>query len=71
MWEDATPLSRDQFVQKVKAALNAASKCYSGHSFRIGAATTAAAAGISADTIKMLGRWNSDAYQRYVRSPLP
>ena len=24
VWEDATPLTRDQFIQKVKAALNAA-----------------------------------------------
>ena len=72
IWEDMSPLSRDQFVHKVKAALQAAnvnSESYSGHSFRIGAATTAAAAGVPADTIKMLGRWSSDAYQLYVRTP--
>ena len=36
---------------------------YSGHSFRSGAATTAAKQGISDATIKMLGRWKSSAYQ--------
>ena len=53
-----SPLSCDQFVHKVKAALQVAnvnSESYSGHSFRIGVATTAAAAGVPADTIKMLG----------------
>ena len=42
---------------------------YSGHSFRIGAATTAAQAGLDDSTIKMLGRWESAAYQRYIRTP--
>ena len=44
---------------------------YTGHSFRIRAATTAAACRVPVDTIKMLGRWRSDAYQLYVRIPRP
>jgi len=40
---------------------------YSGHSFRLGATTTAAAAGISNSTIQTLGRWQSSAYLLYVR----
>ena len=36
---------------------------YASHSFRIGAATMAAAAGVPDRKIKALGRWLSDAYQ--------
>ena len=42
---------------------------YSSHSFRIGAATSAALAGIPDHLIKTLGRWSSDAYLRYIRTP--
>ena len=38
----------------------------SSHSFRIGAATTAAAAGLPPWLIKALGRWHSDAYLAYI-----
>jgi hypothetical protein len=37
-------------------------------SFRIGVATTAAEWGIEDSVIKMLGRWESSAYQLYVRA---
>lgn len=70
--QDGTPLLRAQFVAKLKDALSAAgvdNRYYSGHSFRIGAATTAAAAGVPDHIIKMLGRWESSAYQLYVRTP--
>lgn len=36
------------------------------HSFRIGGASSAAAAGIPDSTIQLLGRWSSNAYQRYI-----
>ncbi|XP_020607314.1 uncharacterized protein LOC110045991 [Orbicella faveolata] len=39
------------------------------HSFRIGAATSAAAAGVPAWLIKVLGRWSSDCYERYIQTP--
>ena len=40
---------------------------YKGHSFRIGAASSAAAQGCTETQIKALGRWNSDAFKRYIR----
>ena len=42
---------------------------FAGHSFRRGAATTALEKDISDATIKMLGRWRSEAYTRYIKTP--
>ena len=54
------PLSRAGLVQKMRQALVSSGldpKTYNGHSFRIGAATTAASKGIEDALIQMLGRW--------------
>ena len=56
----------------MRAALEEAGldkKSYADHSFRIGAAMMASLCGISEATIKMLGRWESTAYQFYIRTP--
>ena len=67
---DRSPCSRNFFISSVRNALAKAGlnqSLFAGHSFRIGAATTAAAAGIPSHTIKRLGRWNSDAFHLYIR----
>ena len=60
--------TKAKFVALVKGALTRArvdSSKYAGHSFHIGAATTAHLQGIEdATIIKMLGRWDSSAYIR-------
>ena len=50
-----------------QAGFNASS--YAGHSYHIGAATTAAAAKLPSWLIKTLGRWSSDCYERYLQIP--
>ena len=42
---------------------------YCGHSLRIGAATTAAERGVPDWLLKALGRWESNCYQTYIRTP--
>ena len=69
--KDGRFLTKDIFIAEVRAALAVLgldSSTYAGHSFRIGAATTAAEIGIEDSMIKMLGRWDSSAYQLYVRA---
>lgn len=66
------PLSKSKFTQSIRAVLQAAGLPYNnfaGHSFRIGAATTAARAGIEDSTIRALGRWNSSAFLVYIHTP--
>ena len=48
-------------MKEALAAVGVDQSAYSGHSFRSGAATTAASQGIGDATIKMLGRCKSNA----------
>lgn len=64
-FQDYHPLTRPRLVTELREALNGDEKDshkYAGHSYRIGAATTASLCGIQDSTIKMLGRWQSSAY---------
>ncbi len=71
-YKTGSPLSRTSFTQDIRALLSKSglsSSEFAGHSFRIGAATSAAAAQMPSWLIKTLGRWTSDCYERYVRTP--
>ena len=72
VFKDGRFLTRPRFVSAVRQALQSAGvDClkYAGHSFRIGAATTAASRGMEDSIIKTLGRWKSLAYLEYVKIP--
>ncbi|CAC5412961.1 unnamed protein product [Mytilus coruscus] len=67
---DKKPLERQYFLTYIKKVLDLCgfnSSHYNGHSFRIGAATSAGKAKIEDHLIKTLGRWSSDSYIRYIR----
>ena len=69
-FKDGCLLTKDQLMSKVRESLSMAGvnvKLYSGHSFRIGAATTAGHKGLPSEKIQTLGRWDSTAYLLYVR----
>ncbi len=69
---DQSYLTRPRFASLLRNTLRQAGiddTKYATHSFRSGAASTAAEAGIPDVHIKMLGRWKSDAYQLYVKTP--
>ncbi len=71
-FHDGRPLTRQRLVSAVKGALDVAGVNpghYSGHSFRIGAATTAAARGLEDSMVRTLGRWKSLAYLDYIKIP--
>ena len=71
-FKDGRLLSRVRFVECIRAALARSGldqQKYAGHSFRSGAATTAAQCGLNDATIKLLGRWQSCAYLLYVKTP--
>lgn len=69
---DGVVLTRHVFLSHLKSAIDALSidsKLYNGHSFRIGAATTASSVRMEDHLIRTLGRWSSDCYTRYIRTP--
>ena len=72
LYRDGSPLSRQRLMHRTEQVLELRginTAAYTGHSFRIGAATTAAAMSFEDSYIQTLGQWCSTAYQRYIRSP--
>jgi integrase len=72
IFQDGSPLTREKLRLALAEVLTAAginASGYTGHSFRIGAATTAARAGLSDSLIQSLGRWKSSTFTLYIRSP--
>ena len=70
-WQNGSYLTREAFVISLQEALTSAGyplEKYAGHSFRIGGATTAAKCGIPDSLIQTLGRWQSSAYTRCIRT---
>ena len=66
------PIRKTAFITKFRRILETLGfpqHQYAGHSFRIGAATTATLAGVEDSTIQLLGQWQSAAFLRYVRTP--
>ena len=72
VWENSRPLTRTTFMTCLRRGLQSAGlniSQFSGHSLHIGAATSAAAAGVPDHLIETLGRWRSEAYHLYIRTP--
>ena len=66
------PLTKSVFIREVRSALTSMglpANQFAGHSFRIGAATAAAQAGLEDSVIQALGRWSSAAFLLYIRMP--
>ena len=70
MFKNGSPLTRVKLSSVISNLLKVCNieGDYTGHSFRIGAATTAASVCIPDNIIKTLDRWSSEAYRLYIRS---
>ena len=67
--QQCTPLTTKVFLETIKSALQAGgldSRPYGGHSFRRGGASWAYQVGLPVDTIKTIGDWKSNAYEKYI-----
>lgn len=68
-----TAMTSAVFLSRIRACLEKSgltSSEISTHSYRRGGATFCYALGFSADSIRMLGDWRSDCYQRYIDNDL-
>ena len=62
------PMSKRTFTTRIsKAAMAAGLPRIKGHSIRIGATLEYLLRGLPFDVMKVKGRWNSDAFHKYLR----
>ena len=66
-WLTRSSLTKE--LQSILQKCGFSSTNFYSNSFCIGAATSAAPAGIPARLIKVLGRWSSDCYELYIKTP--
>lgn len=67
-----SPLSSSQFIKHIRILLSNLGfnpSHFSGHSFRIGAASAASQHGVPEHVIKKLGRWKSACFATYIPNP--
>ena len=72
--ENLAPLSRNQFtaiLSKSVRTLQLPECNFKSHSFRIGRATDLSAVGVPDSDIQKMGRWQSSAFQSYIRKQVP
>lgn len=71
-WADGSSIFRSYFTRSLKEVLqycNLDEDRYKTHSFQIGAASWAAEKGMSDSQTRAFGRWNSNAFLKYIRMP--
>ena len=68
---DATgnAVTKSWFVREILTSCGLPQHSYAGHSFRIGAVTTAVLLGMEDSSIQVLGRWHSPAFLQYIQTP--
>ena len=69
VWHDGRHLTRCGLASVLKRICPPGTRNVSSHSFRIGAASTAAAAGHPRWLIQAMGRWTSNCFRDYIRIP--
>lgn len=57
------------FLKRLHSAVGLPQSSFAGHSFRIGAATTAALAGLEDSLIQKMRPWSSSAFLVYLKTP--
>ena len=72
IYESGAFLTREKLTRKTRLLISKGgpdSSEFAGHSFRIGAATTAASPNLPPWLIKVLSCWSSDCFERYIKTP--